>query len=430
MHAPDSNALISRALLPAYQPAWLRVAAVVAFAIVVALSAVRVHRSLHDPAVSVKEPVGLIDFHHVVYLPAVAFRDGVNPYSAEYAANYPVNRQYPPYSPGMFVLNLPFAYLPLGVANVVYFALTVALTVALTTTALSVCRLPLSLVNVLGLATLVLISRPGHINLLLGQFTLPVVLGSIWALELARARPALAGVGLALATLKPTFGVPLVWLMFCRRDFRAVLFGVAIGGALVAAGLAPLVAKYGVAPVVASIRASESLHVADPVVDPETTWTRIDAQSLVGKLLPEGAPAGLEMAVTVACLLAAGIAVWRTSGTARGECVDSLSALIIASATLACIYHSTYDALFLVVPWVGVALGRLRDQMPRLVASAGLILLTVPAANYVSSKSVTDALGITGSLWTTVTAVNSLCIVLLLVLAISLALGPRQTKRI
>jgi hypothetical protein len=417
------------AILRAAQPAWVRVVVVVAFSGVVALSAARVWRSLHNPAVSSESPTGLIDFHHVVYFPAVAFRDGVNPYSVEYVQQYPVNRQYPPYSPGMFVLNYPFALMPLAVGNVVYFVGSVAMVVALAASALAVCRIPGTLVNVLGLATLVLVSRPGHINVLLGQFTLPIVLGSAWALHLARSRPWLAGVGLALATLKPTFGVPLVWLMFCRRDFRATFAGVAIGGLLAIIGLAPLIANDGLAAVLDSLRESQSLHVADPVVDSETTWTRLDAQSLLGKIIPS-VPEHFEFVITAVCLLAAGAAVWRISRTPRADGADSLSTLIICAATLGCIYHSTYDALLLVVPWIGVAVGRLHGQLPRLLRPIVWGLLTIPAANYLAARFVTESLGITGPAWTALTAVNSVCVLATLVLAISTALGPRQSASI
>jgi hypothetical protein len=421
---------ILRLLQPKAQPAWVRIAVGVAFVVVVALSVVRVSRSLHDPAVSAEAPTGLIDFHHVVYFPAVAFRDGVNPYSADYAQKYPVNRQYPPYSPGMFVLHYPFALMTLSMGNVVYYSISLALVVALAASALAVCRVPVGLTNVLGLSTLVLVSRPGHINLLLGQFTLPIVLGAIWALQLARTRPWLAGLALAVTTLKPTFGVPMVWLMFCRRDFRTTFAGVAFGGVLAVAGLAPLIANHGLEPVINSLRESESLHVADPVVDPETTWTRIDAQSLVGKLLTDKPPAWAELAVTATSLLAAGAAVWFTSRDRGAEGGDGLSALIICTATLACIYHSTYDALLLVVPWVAAAVGRLRGQLPARLRPAVWILLTIPAVNYLSARSVTEALGITGPLWTAITALNSICVTAVLLMAISFAVGPRQTSSI
>jgi hypothetical protein len=163
------------------------------------------------------------------------------------------------------------------------------------------------------------------------------------------------------------------------------------------------------------------------VVDPETTWTRIDTQSLVGKLLTDKPPAWAELAVTAACLLAAGAAVWFTSRGPTAEGAAGLSALIICTAALACIYHSTYDALLLVVPWVAAVIGRLRGELPARLRLAVWMLLTIPAVNYLSARSVTEALGITGSLWTAITALNSVCVTVALLAAISIAVGPRQT---
>jgi hypothetical protein len=58
------------------------------------------------------------------------------------------------------------------------------------------------------------------------------------------------------------------------------------------------------------------------------------------------------------------------------------------------------------------------------------VLLSVPAVNYLAARSVTDALGVTGPWWTTITALNSACVVALLAVAISLALSPRQTPAV
>jgi hypothetical protein len=187
------------------QPAWLCILVLLAFAVVALLSVWRALAALHDPAIE-NENQGLIDFHNVVYFPAVAFREGVNPYSAEYAARYPVNRQYPLYSPAIFWLHYPLSLLPLGAGNVIYYFASFAMVILLAVSVLHVCRLPQSVCNVFGLTTLILVSRPGHINLLLGQVTLPMALGTLWALHFARRRPGLAGLALAITTLKPTFG--------------------------------------------------------------------------------------------------------------------------------------------------------------------------------------------------------------------------------
>jgi hypothetical protein len=322
----------------------------------------------------------------------------------------------------MFWLHYPVSLMPVHVANMVYYGASFGLVILLALSALAICRLPLSLCNVLGLATLILASRPGHINLLLGQVTLPMVLGAVWALQLARRWPAVAGIALAVTTLKPTFGVPLLWLMFCRRDYRAVAVGVVVAGVAATVGLVPLVADHGWASVLESLRQSNSLHESDPVVTPMTTWTRVDAISLVGKALDHEPSAAASLAVTAGCLLLAGWAVWRTSGTPLAEGADSLSALVIAAATLACIYHSTYDALLFVVPWIGVMFAELRQQLPGRLHWLFWILLTLPAINYFSARVVTRLLSIDGALFTVLTMLNSICVVAILVLAIGVAL--------
>ena len=399
------------------QPIALRLFAVTAFVAIVLLSGWRVVRTLHRPGDVPEYQQGLSDFHHIFVFPALAAREGVNPYHAEFMERYAVNRQYPLYSPAMFWLAYPLAFISLDAADVLYFSVTVLLVVALAESALFACRMPRTVVNVFGLATLILLSRPGHVNLLAGQPTLLIVLGAVWALELARRRPNWAGVALAVTTLKPTFGVPLIWLMFCRRDFRAVAVGVAISAATVVAGLAPFVASDGLGSVLTSLRESQSQHEADPTVAAETTWTRLDAQALLGKLLPTAPSSAMNLGLTAAILLTAGWVVWRTPRGPLTEGADNLSGLVICTATLACIYHGTYDALQLIVPWVGVAVGRLREQLPAKLQVIVFVLLTIPAVNYLSARAVLSRLAIEGPLWTATTALNSISIVALFVLA-------------
>lgn len=423
MPRDEAHTEMPRFLLPEGQTAAVRWMVVAAFALVTVLSVWRVMHSLHHPDTqSGMEHQGLVDFHNVVYYPVVAYRDRISPYSPEYARTYPVNRQYPLYSPAMFLLHYPLAFLPLEVGNIVYYLASFGLVIALAASALAVCGVPRTLTNVLGLSTLILVSRPGHINLLIGQVTLPMVLGGLWAMHLARRRPWLAGLALAITTLKPTFGVAIVWLMFCRRDFRATFIAVAVGGALAIAGIAPLVARDGVDSVVQSLHQSVSMHEADPVVVPETSWTRIDTPSVVAKFVPSELGPPVEFAITAACLLIAGWALWQSSRGPRGEGADGLSALIIGTATLACVYHSTYDALLLVAPWVAVLVGRLREQLPGALRPVVWLLLTIPAINYLSARTFTRLLSIEGPLWTALTALNSLCIVAALLLAIVVAI--------
>jgi hypothetical protein len=411
---------VPRWLSASGQPLALRVVVAITFALTVGLTAVRIHSVLHVPPAVPEFNQGLTDFHNSVYFPALGFREGFNPYSREYVEHYPTYRL-PPYSPFMFWLNYPYSLLPLEWANVVYFALSCVLLVALAASALAVCRVPLTIVNVFGLATLILVSRPGHINILLGQITLLLVMGAVWALELARRRPILGGVALALTTLKPTFAVPLVWLLFCRRDFRTAIAGVVIGGAAALAGLAPIIANHGLASVVESLKESQAKLDSDPMVAAQTTWTRIDSVALVGKLTGIEPDHFVVAAIAASWLLAAGAAVWLISRTPLADGADSLSGLIICTATLACVYHGAYDGLLLVLPWVAVSIGQFREHLPPAMRAVVWALLTAPAVNYFSTRVVITKFELEGPLLKSLTLINSACIAAACLIAMGVA---------
>lgn len=408
-------------LRPSAQPLILRAAVIVLFAAAVAICAVRIQRSLHVPPAVAEFYQGLADFHTIVYFPALGLQKGLNPYSREYVAQLPTY-QLAPYSPALFWMSYPFSLLSLDAANVAYFLMSCMLVVALAGSTLHFCRLPLSIVNVLGLATLVLVSRPGHIAILLGQISLIPVLGAVWAMELSRRRPLLAGFALAFTTLKPSFAIPVIWLVFCRRDFRTAIAGVVIGGVAAVVGLVPLVTNHGFKSVAQSVIDTQGTLEHDKMVAIETTWTRIDAAAFVGKLFGAEPDRLVQASMLAAWLLIAGYALWRTSDTPLAEGADSLSSLIICTTTLACVYHASYDALLLVVPWVAVIAGKLRDQLPPQLRIAIFVLLTVPATNYVCTRVVIGKLAITEPLLTPLTMVNSTCILVVTLLSLSVAL--------
>lgn len=416
-------------LLPSAQPIALRVVVSLVFIGAVGMTALRIQRTLHVPPAIPEFNQGLTDFHNAVYFPALGVREGFNPYSREYVEHYSTGFL-APYSPAMFWLNYPFSLLPIELANVAYFVFSCLLVVTLAASALAVCRVPLSIVNVLGLATLILISRPGHVNLLLGQIALLLVLGTLWAIELAPRRPILAGFALALTTFKPTFAIPIYWLLFCRRDFRAVFAGIVIGGTAAAAALAPIVANHGWQPVFESLKECQARIDADPMVATQTTWTRIDAAVLVGKLIGREPGQLAVAAIAAVCLLVAGAVVWKISRTPLAHGADSLSALIISTATLACIYHSSYDGLLLVAPWVAVAVGRLGQQLPPRIRPVIWLLLTVPAANYVSTRVFIMNVGIEEPFLRLLTMVNSVCIAAVLILSIGVAVRSSVALRL
>ncbi|MGI9455123.1 MAG: glycosyltransferase 87 family protein, partial [Aeoliella sp.] len=180
--------------------------AIVVVLLGVAAAAHRAHHNRHVPGPFDAElkHTGFIDFQNGIYFPSLAFGNGVSPYSAEYAEQYPVPRPTPAYSPLNFVYHLPFTWLPLPVAEWVYFVTIVGLAIAFVWLLLKDADASVGIWLCPLLAVLVW-SRAGHATLFGGYFTLELALATMAALHFARSRPWIAAVGVAIASVKPTY---------------------------------------------------------------------------------------------------------------------------------------------------------------------------------------------------------------------------------
>src|SRR5262245_9219099 len=346
------------------------------------------------------------DFRDVIYYPTRAMLAGANPYDSRednpdgYRARFPAGNNFPLYSPLIFVPALPFAALPLSTSVALWWLCNVGLTVVLAYVTWRWCGLVPSIAMTATLAAAILLSRPGHANLYFGQATLLFVLASLTALHWARRKPYLAGVALAIATMKPTFGGPLAILMFCRRDWKAAILGSALGLAAAVIGLAIAFSHEapGTSPL-AILVGNQQVTESDPAVNPVLSNSRIDAVLVIDRLLGPGATG--RMAVSLLILAVSGIVLFRGSAksvvpreTSDLDTFEKLSSAIVLVTIAGCIYHNIYDALLLVVPAAVVF------PMPghRLVASSkwvGLvicILLVVPAVSYFSSQQFSQLL--------------------------------------
>ena len=283
--------------------------AIGAFASVVLLSAYRTTRLLIVAGQPGAPGWGLVDFRDAVYYPVVSFLEGNNPYaSASYMATYPVGNQFPLYLPVTLLLHLPFGLLPFKVAEVVYFLTTVALMPVLAYLTLRSCRRDATLAAVFGLAFLILFSAPGQWNIFLGQCTAPVVVGTYAALYYARRRPWLSAISVAVASFKPTSGVPLGLLMLARGDVAPVLGGAALSAGLSAAITGVLVRNSGgLTPFLASLAESYHSFGADPIVDPATSPYRVDVAGFVGRLLGRSLGTTVEITIFIFVL---GLTAW------------------------------------------------------------------------------------------------------------------------
>jgi hypothetical protein len=272
---------------------------------------------------------------------------------------------------------------------------------------------------VIGLAALVLISRPGHMNLLIGQVTMTVVVASIVALHFARSRPWLAGIALAVTTLKPTYGAPLVLLMLFRRDWRAAAIGIAVGAAGALTGIAVIALNNGgIVEVLTAIPVNYAEFQSHGGVDLSTSWARIDGFATLTRCLGYEPGTAVYLAVSLGVLGLAGAVVWRLARMADDHDAAGISAVVICLAILTCCYHQAYDVLLLIVPAVAIAAapaGSWSGVSTRL-RWVVLGLLAVPLVNYAATRSIIDRLDLTGTAWTLVTALNGLALLAALLL--------------
>ena len=341
-----------------------------------------------------KSRIGLFDFHNGIYYPAVGLAQGYDPYGASFAANFPVTRQVPPYSPLAFVLHWPLGWMPLHVAEVVYYIVTIALLVLIGV--LSVNRIGSiheRAVITLAAVFLVLASRSGHTTLFTAYFTAELVLGCLIALRFAEDRPFISGLGVTLASIKPNFGIPLVLLLAARGNWKATFWGVgfSILGALI--GVAILLQHVDLATLIADVKSSDAAHVTDEYELPVNTWTRIDLLAVIAKWTNWNPDAKIALTVMAGLLVMPCLALRRLRklGDRNGD--QSFSGVLMLATISVVIYHHAYDALVLIPAACSLYLdpswNRWLSRRTCIVLAAGLLF--VPW-NYLSSEVILNRL--------------------------------------
>jgi hypothetical protein len=352
---------------------------------------------------------GMNDFQTTVYYPVRAFADAVNPYNtSEYLARYPAPQALRLYPPAMLTVFAPIAALSVEVAGQVQAVLTILLSGLLALVALRLARARATVGAVFLVWALILLSRPGQWNFLLGQITVVVVLGTYAALAGDRRSVMLAGLGLALSMLKPNFGLPLAVLMLARGQFAGVALGALLTGLLNLIPLPRLMALSG--GLLGFLHMfwgdTEQLATSSGPRD-ELTVFRVDAGALLGRWL--SSPLGWAGSLAVmAVLLAATVWILRRGKRLRAdETPEPAVAGLVCCAILLSLYHIGYDILLLVWPFVGTV-NRLRVShgAERRRLSFQVVLMTGLALNYASTYSVINALDASGPLLLLLNSLN------------------------
>ena len=404
-----------------------------AFVAAAALLALRLSMIVNTPGRPDEEFWGLQDFRDAIYYPGVALLDGHNPYDpAVYTRTYPVGNLFPLYLPLTLLVHFPFALFAPQAAQILYFVVSLLMVVVLSRLTLSLCGWTAegwaaSVAAVCGVGTLLLLSRPGSQGVLIGQCATQAVIGVYLALRYARERPWAAGAGIALASIKPTFGPPLMLLMLARGDRGAVLRGLGIAGVLTAATV-PFVARAagGYAPLLASVWRNQQALLADGPSSTAFSLFRVDVVALFGRLL--GRPPGLvpETAISVAVLglVAVALVLLGRSGESRRD-LRPLSDTLVCLGVLLCIYHQSYDLVLVAFPTAVAVSGGLwspRGRPGRLVRWAVAALLVLPAVNYLPTATVEALLQPKGTVWIALASLNGLALFTALLLCTAVAL--------
>ncbi|MGZ3146660.1 glycosyltransferase family 87 protein [Lentzea chajnantorensis] len=171
------------------------------------------------------------DFRDALYFPIREFLAGGNPYDpAVMFAHWPVRQNFNLYQPYHLVLHLPFALPDYRVGAVAFALACLVLLVGLAVMAAGHARLPL-VAGTAVVATLLVTSQVGKAQMYVGQVNPLIAVGAAGVLLLRRSHPCWAAAALALAWLKPQFGLPLALLVFVRGDRRVALTGTAVAAA-------------------------------------------------------------------------------------------------------------------------------------------------------------------------------------------------------
>jgi len=344
----------------------LDVAALLLFATVVAGMSWRLYQHWPSSTVSNSERWSLTDFRDVVYFPAHAVADGVNPYdtttgvSDRYMQRYPVLDTLPVYSPLVMLIFSPLAMLPVNAAMVTFAILNLALCLWLARMTLRSVGRRASFAGVLGLSTLLLASQPGRGFFFAGQLSLPLALSTAGALWAADRRPWTGSALVAFSTFKPTFGLPLGLLLLARRDWRAGVGGLALGGALGLAGMLIVFGRSGpvsLEAIVDTLRGNQASFDEDPTVVPQTNKARVDLAATAEYLLARPLPPGAGLLIGVSVLGLSGAVLWRSRSSRDEQTAVSVPGAMLILSMFLCVYHNIYDLPLLILPIASCATG-------------------------------------------------------------------------
>lgn len=422
------------------------------FLLGIGFAGARAVKKYHTPGPFSHDAAGFCDFHNGLYFPTRALIDGVSPYARENIETYPMSRQLPFFSPAILALHVPLAMLPLRAAEILYYILLAGMALAIGGIIASLVGKPQRLDWLLGIAGLFVFTRGGHSTLYDGYFTFELTLATILAVHWSKSRPWLAAIALVIVSAKPTYILPLGFLLLARGNYKALAIGAVFsifGAVLPFAWIAShsdgdFVSAF--VNIFTEIQQSQEFHTTVLDETPVHSWTRIDTLAIAAKWLNANPSQTIHVLAMLPLLALPMIVLFRRQRLGIDDGAAGVTGLIVLSASLATVYHHSYDALLLMLPLVAVLVPDIEktskldgeaNGISNNSTSAGLntwrqyskfarwaiaLLAFVPLYNYVSSRvfivRFADSMPI---LYKVTTSVSGVALTALVVLACALA---------
>ncbi|WP_367138418.1 glycosyltransferase family 87 protein [Saccharothrix sp. HUAS TT1] len=322
------------------------------------------------------------DFRDALYFPIREFLAGGDPYlPATMFEHWPVRQSFNLYQPYHLLLHAPFALPGYRVGAVAFALASLVLLFALAVLAAGRLRphVPLALGTAV-IATLLVLSQVGKAQLYVGQVNPLIAVGAAGALLARHDAPKWASVALALAWLKPQFGLPLAVLLFVRGSRQVALVGTAVAAVASLVVVVPLVVRDGGVGPFLDVLAANVEHAgrtAYGAVD-SLTAQRIDLAAVLYRATG-WLPFGAEPLALVGVLVVSAVLVRRLDRMGERAAADLLTCLAVVVAVV----HQPGDVLIAVpsLVAVGSVWWRCRRRRDWRFIGPALVLLLVPFAH-------------------------------------------------
>ena len=401
----------------------LLIASILLYGAVIAFHAERTYTHLRMPNSQGDDNWGMMDFQDTVYYPVRAFIEGVNPYdTVSYRKVYPASQLFPLYSPLTLLVHSPYYLVPFHGAMAIHFGVSALCILVIAYLAVKFSLKTTERWLVFVVASLICMLRPGHLALAGGQIVGEMVIASLIAIHCSRSSPLLSGLALALSTLKPTFGIPLIALLACRRDFQAVGIGlcVAAAGSFIAVLILAIHAG-GIVELLSIIPENMKNFESHSSARLQTTEMRIDLQMFISRFFQREFSSTEQVLIFIGMIGTSGVVLNRMDRNEGSSEMDSPGGLLIALTVLLCVYHSVYDSLILFPALFALYFPsspswKCKSTILRLTILAGV---TIPFVNIFMLRSVRLAFSLTNSMVEFGITLNSAGIVLAYVATVS-----------